>query len=185
MNGATENEKKGPLSIEEVLADEVDIIHGEKLAAKANNQDAQDKRKNLNSDKRGLIGRHGEDVQPRHEFYVALNRLNRAALCCSGGGIRSATFCLGVIQALANCDVDKGASRAKSAAATQPANSETADHLSAKTAGPKPEVEQPMELKNSALSRFHYLSTVSGGGYVGSWLSSWRHAAILRPSSTI
>jgi hypothetical protein len=163
------------LSIEEVLADEVEIIHGEKLAAKANSQDAQDKRKNLNSDKRGLIGRHGEDVQPRHEFYVALNRLNRAALCCSGGGIRSATFCLGVIQALANCDVDKGASRAKSAAAAQHTDPETADHLSAKTAASKPEVEQPMDPKNSALGRFHYLSTVSGGGYVGSWLSSWRH----------
>jgi hypothetical protein len=24
------------------------------------------------------------------------------------------------------------------------------------------------------LSRFHYLSTVSGGGYIGSWLSAWR-----------
>ena len=27
----------------------------------------------------------------------------------------------------------------------------------------------------SLLSRFHYLSTVSGGGYIGSWLSAWRH----------
>ena len=26
----------------------------------------------------------------------------------------------------------------------------------------------------SLLSRFHYLSTVSGGGYIGSWLSAWR-----------
>ena len=25
------------------------------------------------------------------------------------------------------------------------------------------------------LSQFHYLSTVSGGGYIGSWLVAWRH----------
>ncbi|HEY5722945.1 MAG TPA: patatin-like phospholipase family protein [Allosphingosinicella sp.] len=51
------------------------------------------------------------------------------ALCLSGGGIRSATFSLGVLQALAF---------------------------------------------NGVLDRFHYLSTVSGGGFIGSWLSRWR-----------
>lgn len=50
------------------------------------------------------------------------------ALCLSGGGIRSATFCLGAIQGLA---------------------------------------------QRGLLERFHYLSTVSGGGYIGSWLSAW------------
>src|SRR5262245_25968380 len=25
------------------------------------------------------------------------------------------------------------------------------------------------------LKRFHYLSTVSGGGYIGCWLNAWRH----------
>jgi hypothetical protein len=50
----------------------------------------------------------------------------QAALCLSGGGIRSAAFALGVIQALAQ-----------------------------------------MRL----LSKFHYLSTVSGGGYIGGWLN--------------
>src|SRR3954463_1824362 len=34
-------------------------------------------------------------------LYHALNKLNAAALCLSGGGIRSAAFALGVIQALA------------------------------------------------------------------------------------
>lgn len=53
-----------------------------------------------------------------------------AALCISGGGIRSATFALGVLQGLA----DKG-----------------------------------------FLSCFDYLSTVSGGGYIGGWLSAWIH----------
>jgi len=51
-------------------------------------------------------------------------------LAFSGGGIRSATFNLGMIQALADCRL---------------------------------------------LSRFHYLSTVSGGGYIGSWLSALIH----------
>ena len=52
----------------------------------------------------------------------------RAALCISGGGIRSATFGLGILQGLARCGL---------------------------------------------LDKFHYLSTVSGGGYIGSWLSAW------------
>ena len=49
-------------------------------------------------------------------------------LALSGGGIRSATFCLGVIQALAS---------------------------------------------EGLLRRFDYLSTVSGGGYIGGWLTAW------------
>lgn len=48
-----------------------------------------------------------------------------AALCLSGGGIRSAAFCLGVLQELARCGL---------------------------------------------LKQFHYLSTVSGGGFIGGWL---------------
>jgi Patatin-like phospholipase len=51
------------------------------------------------------------------------------ALCLSGGGIRSASFCLGILQAL---------------------------------------------VQRKLLSHFDYLSTVSGGGYIGSWLSAWR-----------
>ncbi|MGQ0445599.1 MAG: patatin-like phospholipase family protein [Beijerinckiaceae bacterium] len=68
-----------------------------------------------------------EDVSPA----LARNLFehNLTALCLSGGGIRSASFCLGILQALA---------------------------------------------KRKLLSRFHYLSTVSGGGYIGSWLSAWR-----------
>ncbi len=68
------------------------------------------------------------------DFFAAVHKLGhcRAALCLSGGGIRSASFALGVLQALAR-----------------------------------------MEL----LDKFHYLSTVSGGGYVGAWLTAWRHHA--------
>jgi hypothetical protein len=52
----------------------------------------------------------------------------RSALCLSGGGIRSASFGLGVLQALARAGV---------------------------------------------LEKFDYLSTVSGGGYIGGWLTAW------------
>ena len=51
-------------------------------------------------------------------------------LAFSGGGIRSATFNLGILQALA---------------------------------------------KSQTLRTFDYLSTVSGGGYIGSWLMGWMH----------
>lgn len=63
------------------------------------------------------------------------------ALCLSGGGIRSAAFCLGVVQALA---------------------------------------------KAGLLTRFHYLSTVSGGGYTGALI--WRLMDTLRrvdPAATV
>src|SRR5258708_32586803 len=52
-----------------------------------------------------------------------------SALCISGGGIRSATFALGVLQGLA---------------------------------------------EQGILTTFDYLSTVSGGGYIGSWLTAWK-----------
>jgi Patatin-like phospholipase len=75
-------------------------------------------------------------------LYQRLNGLNRFALCLSGGGIRSASFALGVMQALADHPRP-----AKGAPANQPAT--------------------------SLLASFDYLSTVSGGGYIGSWLTLW------------
>jgi len=65
-------------------------------------------------------------------IYTLIHSLphKRTALCFSGGGIRSATFGLGVVQGLARL---------------------------------------------SLLKQFDYLSTVSGGGYVGSWLTAWVH----------
>ncbi len=70
-------------------------------------------------------------ADPAKDRAEAFNRAHEAklsGLAFSGGGIRSATFSLGVIQALA-------------------------------------------ELR--LLGIFDYLSTVSGGGYIGSWLSAW------------
>jgi hypothetical protein len=53
-----------------------------------------------------------------------------SALCLSGGGIRSASFAIGLMQALA---------------------------------------------RKGVLARFDYLSTVSGGGYAGAWLTRWAY----------
>src|SRR5215213_2089904 len=63
-----------------------------------------------------------------HDVVTAMHDADLKALCFSGGGIRSATFGLGVVQALA---------------------------------------------KHGLLPEFDYLSTVSGGGYLGSWFSAW------------
>jgi Patatin-like phospholipase len=68
-----------------------------------------------------------------------LHHRKRSALCISGGGIRSATFALGVLQGFAKRSVD----------------------LEDKATRP------------CLLADFDFLSTVSGGGYVGSWFSSW------------
>jgi hypothetical protein len=64
------------------------------------------------------------------EYYAKVQERGQAALCLSGGGIRSAAFALGVLQALS---------------------------------------------RKGLLTGFHYLSTVSGGGYIGSWLQRWIH----------
>lgn len=72
----------------------------------------------------------GDTPEYMAKVYEYLNSRDRWALCLSGGGIRSATFGLGLLQGLA---------------------------------------------RRNLLSRFDYLSTVSGGGYIGSWLSAWAH----------
>ncbi|HKG20545.1 MAG TPA: hypothetical protein VKC34_01485, partial [Blastocatellia bacterium] len=78
-------------------------------------------------------GVYPEEISEIYEVRLAkiiklIHSENSAALCLSGGGIRSGTFCLGIIQGLA---------------------------------------------RHGMLSKFHYLSTVSGGGYTGGWLSAW------------
>ncbi|MCY7349127.1 MAG: hypothetical protein LH606_00435 [Cytophagaceae bacterium] len=85
-----------------------------------------------------------EYIQPREndrlkKILSTLRGSNQAAICLSGGGIRSATFALGVVQGLARLP-------------TTPND-------------------------DNVLGKFNYLSTVSGGGYLGSWLSAWTHQA--------
>jgi hypothetical protein len=65
-----------------------------------------------------------------------LHRCSGSALCLSGGGIRSASFSLGVLQGLAKFSL-------------------------ASQSGP------------GFLQKLDFLSTVSGGGYIGSWLMGW------------
>jgi heme/copper-type cytochrome/quinol oxidase subunit 4 len=74
---------------------------------------------------RSVSGPENERLKAIHK---RLHKSRGSALCLSGGGIRSATFALGVLQALADKNV---------------------------------------------LKKFDYLSTVSGGGYIGGWLSAW------------
>ncbi len=62
--------------------------------------------------------------------HIHAHNPKRAGLCFSGGGIRSATFGLGILQSLARLQL---------------------------------------------LNKFDFLSTVSGGGYIGSWLTAWIH----------
>jgi predicted acylesterase/phospholipase RssA len=70
----------------------------------------------------------GRPVRDEVDPYQRAGNSQLLALAFSGGGIRSATFNLGVLQALADLKL---------------------------------------------LSRFDYLSAVSGGGYIGSWLLAW------------
>ena len=88
------------LSLPDVLREEYETIHGDL--------------------------RDGVDDLPA--LLAEMHKKEQTALCLSGGGIRSATFALGVIQSLA---------------------------------------------QRGLLSQFHYLSTVSGGGYIGAWLSAY------------
>ncbi len=144
------------IPIEQVLAEEAAALNGTTVDraeaagwgdyAKAQRPEAL--RAHKDADIRSATEEDPDDVECRRAFYRSLNKLNRAALCLSGGGIRSATFCLGVIQALAKhrASLPPGATPAQVAAAAE----------------------------SSLLGKFHYLSTVSGGGYIGSWLSAWR-----------
>ncbi|HZL27826.1 MAG TPA: hypothetical protein VFC39_14970 [Acidobacteriaceae bacterium] len=70
-----------------------------------------------------------------------LHAMQTSALCFSGGGIRSASFCLGALQSMSRFGF-KGEGKG--------------------TAAP-----------HHMLCELDYLSTVSGGGYIGSWLMAW------------
>src|ERR1700674_4191428 len=81
-------------------------------------------------DSTDLIWKHKTELSSKlvPKIYRLIHKLPaaRSALCLSGGGIRSGTFNLGVLQGLA---------------------------------------------RNGQLGEFSFLSTVSGGGFIGSWLT--------------
>ncbi len=93
-------------TFDEVLEDELEIIR-------------ESRRERLGKDSGPFTG--NTPTEKAHDAQLV-------GLAFSGGGIRSATFNLGVLQALA---------------------------------------------KRKLLRRFDYVSTVSGGGYIGSWLHAW------------
>lgn len=84
--------------------------------------------KKLHGDLPKEYSKSGSKEERLAAIYQLIHQKQPAALCLSGGGIRSATFALGLLQGLADCGL---------------------------------------------LEKFHYLSTVSGGGYIGSWLTAW------------
>jgi hypothetical protein len=96
----------GQILLSGVLDDEYRLLHGSAHA---------DSAPQARADESAMLRRH--------------EQAGHSALCLSGGGVRSASFALGVVQGLAQAGV---------------------------------------------LSKFDYLSTVSGGGYLGGWLSAWR-----------
>lgn len=98
------------------------------------------------------------------------------ALALSGGGIRSATLSLGVLQAVAATHarppaVDPAAAPATLGTAPDP-GAATATPSPAEPSPPPVAPPAPSTFDDSLLSRFEYLSTVSGGGYIGGFLTS-------------
>jgi hypothetical protein len=101
-----------PIPFSAVLDAEDRLLHGQPAAAAAPFTDNADESQRLAA------------------VRVRLHARKLTALCLSGGGIRSATVSLGVLQALA---------------------------------------------RRGLVQQFDYLSTVSGGGYTGGWLTRWRY----------
>ena len=93
-----------------------------------------------------------------------LHAMDASALCLSGGGIRSASFGLGVLEGLARFSVGamdpKLAEKARESGTASTTSSATTDSAS-------------KAVPSGLLHTIDYLSTVSGGGYIGSWLSAW------------
>ena len=97
-----------PVPVATVLEHELMLLHGVRLEPGTNEA--------------------SREAQFRAKVHALPEDQQRTAICLSGGGVRSATFCLGALQALAEL---------------------------------------------GWLDKFHYMSSVSGGGYIASWLSSW------------
>jgi hypothetical protein len=112
---------RGPAPWFDVLQAELEALHGP-----------------LDQAARARMTRAGPGSPPLTELNSEAFRGGHSALCLSGGGIRSASFSVGALQALARLGV---------------------------------------------LRRFDYLSTVSGGGFAGAWLTAWLHRARTDPAA--
>jgi len=96
-----------------------------------------------------------------------LHRMSASALCLSGGGIRSASFGLGILEGLAR--FSSGVIDPNQKAKVAPDSHHGPEEL------PPPDEcsRKPDDKPSGLLHQLDYLSTVSGGGYIGSWLSAW------------
>lgn len=94
----------------------------------------------------------------RRRARLQIPRSESWALALSGGGIRSATFCLGVLQGLAKSPPPSPGGNAPAA---------------------------PKSARESLLPQFDFLSTVSGGGYIGSFFCSLFVSGRLNTSDTL
>jgi hypothetical protein len=112
----TDREKKECLNFEQVLTEELKEIECLRQVRTERSAEPDEQQE----DRPG----NGSTVDPQQKAYA----MKLAGLAFSGGGIRSATFNLGVMQGLARAGL---------------------------------------------LRKFDYLSTVSGGGYIGSWIAAW------------
>lgn len=125
-----------PIPLWKVLEAEFKSIHGDfpKDYEIEREADAKERSLDAGEDPGRENSEEEKDARRVSFFYKRIKEIapENAALCFSGGGIRSATFNLGILQGLA---------------------------------------------KHGLLDKFAYLSTVSGGGFIGSWLSNWARVA--------
>src|SRR4029077_11465164 len=82
-------------------------------------------------------------------LWEKLADLGLNALCFSGGGIRNASFALGVTQGLAKCSYDSHG-----------------------------------DVVTGLMTDLDYVSTVSGGGYTGSFLTRWSAPTEAEPDAS-
>jgi len=127
-----EQEDNPSMHLHEVLAAEFQELHGKEPPPGSSSPVPLAKEEDAKKAKQAKKAQEEKQQEHLRNIWAAVHALpkneKRAALCISGGGIRSATFGLGVLQGLARCGL---------------------------------------------LKKFHYLSTVSGGGYIGGWLTAW------------
>jgi hypothetical protein len=123
------NREKVPVPFDTILIDELSEIKASRRVRLKEQSNAVQ-----GNFEEGIFGREKHDAVDsvsRHSVNDPLHgakSMGLYALAFSGGGIRSATFNLGILQKLG---------------------------------------------EEGLLEKFDYLSTVSGGGYIGSWLASW------------
>lgn len=147
----TPSQQKVPAGFDEVLAIELEYIHS----------------------RRKQFGKSTAECQEHTDVLRTAQDSELIGLSFSGGGIRSATFNLGVLQAMAAFDIHRPQDRATD---SRNINANEVTHLRSYAASNSETTDTPPAAgqgDTGLLPAIDYMSTVSGGGYIGSWLSSW------------